>query len=899
MRIEIPELAIVALLGVSGSGKSTFARKHFKPTEVLSSDYFRALVSDDENNQTVSAEAFDALYYIANKRLALGLLTVIDATNVQREARAAVLSLAKEQNCHAVAIVLDIPEKTCRERNEKRPDRDFRSYVISKQSEQLRRSIRHLKKEGFRFVYVLKSEDDIDNIEIVRTPLWCNKKAEAGPFDIIGDVHGCFDELCALLEKLGYSVNTQDCNAVNPEGRKAVFLGDLCDRGPKNTEVLLLVMNMVKANAAYCVAGNHDAKLLKALRGSQAQLTHGLDKTMEQLNARDDAFIAEVKSFLDGLISHYVFDEGKLVVAHAGLKEKYQGRGSMRVRNFCLYGDTTGETDEYGLPIRLPWANDYRGKALVVFGHTPTPDVVKINNTYCIDTGCVFGGSLTAFRYPEKETAQVKAMREYYAPVKPFLEKPVEDDDMLNIDDVLGQKYLTTRLRHSIKINSENSAAALEVMSRFAVDPHWLIYLPPTMSPCETSMIPDYLEYPTEAFNYYKTRGVGKVVCEEKHMGSRAVIVLSRDTDTALRRFKVRDGTCGSIYTRTGRRFFEDVETEKALLERLQSVLNDSGFWNDFETDWLCLDAELMPWSSKAQKLLEEQYAPVGRAGRSGLQAATEAIEKASALLEDNRADSRSDGKADAGAEGRADSRADSGAEGRAVGKADSGAEGRTVGKADSRAQSDHKGDLSVLLARFLARADALGHYTAAYRRYCWDVLSIDDYRIAPFHLLAVEGKAGFDENHLWHMETIAKYICGRDPVFMATNHLIVDLLDEVSVDAGVKWWEELTKAGGEGMVVKPFDFVAMKGRELLQPAVKCRGREYLRIIYGPEYLLKDNLERLKNRSLSKKRNLALSEFALGLEALERFVRREPLYRVHECVFGVLALESEPVDPRL
>ena len=533
-----------------------------------------------------------------------------------------------------------------------------------------------------------------------------------------------------------------------------------------------------------------------------------------------------------------------MVVAHAGLKEKYQGRGSGRVRDFCLYGDTTGETDEYGLPVRLPWANEYRGKATVVYGHTPTPDVEAINNTFCIDTGCVFGGKLTAWRYPEKEIVQVDALKEYYAPAKPFLDKPVVNDDVLNIEDVLGQKYLATRLRRSIKINAENSAAALEVMSRFAADPHWLIYLPPTMSPCETSKLPDYLEYHTEAFDYYKTRGIGKVVCEQKHMGSRAVIVLCKDADTAARGFKVNDGSFGIIYTRTGRHFFDDAETQNIILTRLQTVLTNSGFWNDFNTDWVCLDTELMPWSAKAQKLLEEQYAPVGRAGRSGLASAIGAIGKAAVLHSGNP-------------------------------------------------------ELSVLLERYRTRADALDLYTDAYRRYCWDVNSLDDYRIAPFHILATEGKTWCDENHIWHMETIAKYMTGIDHIFMVTNHLLVDLLDENSVVSGVKWWEELTASGGEGMVVKPYDFIATKGTELLQPAVKCRGREYLRIIYGPEYMLEDNLARLKKRSLSKKRNLALAEFALGIESLERFARSEPLYRVHECVFGVLAMESEPVDPRL
>lgn len=855
MRIEIPEIAVVALMGASGSGKSTFAKAHFKPTEVLSSDYFRALISDDENNQAVTAQAFDALYYVAAKRLELGLVTVIDATNVQKEARASILQLAKEQNCHAVAIVLDIPEKVCRERNEKRPDRSFGGHVITRQGEQLRRSIKFLQKEGFRYVYVLKCEEEAKDAEIVRVPLWNNKKNETGPVDIIGDIHGCYDELTELLAKLGYAVDADQYTAVPPEGRKAVFLGDLCDRGPKNVEVLRLVMGMAQAGDAWCVAGNHDAKLLKKLKGANVRMTHGLDCTVGQLEAQSEAFIAQVKSFIDSRISHYVFDGGRLVVAHAGLKEKLQGRGSGRVRDFCLYGETTGETDEYGLPVRLPWADEYRGRALVVYGHTPVPEVQFVNNTACIDTGCVFGGKLTCFRYPEKEIVQVKAKREYYVPAKPFLDKPLEQDDMLNIDDVLGQKYLNTRLRRSIKINAENGAAALEIMSRFAADPHWLIYLPPTMSPCETSKLPEYLEYPTEAFDYFKTRGVGKVVCEQKHMGSRAVIVLCKDMEVAAKRFGVNNGGSGIIYTRTGRHFFDDAGIETAILTRLQKVLTASGFWDDFDTQWVCLDTELMPWSAKAQKLLEEQYAPVGRSGRSGLALATDAIGRAIQALGDK--------------------------------------------SVEVEAQSSQKADLTALFEQYAKRQETLSLYTDAYRRYCWDVGSLDDYRIAPFHILATEGKTWCSENHIWHMETIAKYMTGIDPVFMATNHLLVDLLDESSVKAGIQWWEALTASGGEGMVVKPCDFIATKATELLQPAVKCRGREYLRIIYGPEYTLGENMERLKKRSLSKKRNLALNEFALGMESLERFARNEPLFRVHECVFGVLALESEPVDPRL
>ncbi len=186
-----------------------------------------------------------------------------------------------------------------------------------------------------------------------------------------------------------------------------------------------------------------------------------------------------------------------------------------------------------------------------------------------------------------------------------------------------------------------------------------------------------------------------------------------------------------------------------------------------------------------------------------------------------------------------------------------------------------------------------------SYRRYCWPVRCVNDLKLAPFHLLATEGQVHVQRNHVWHMEELAPLCKAADGLLLATPHKVVDVTDAAIVEEVTRWWEDLTNRGGEGMVVKPLDFVVRGPRGLAQPAVKCRGREYLRIIYGPEYTLPENLERLRSRAVSTKRSLAIREFALGIEALERFVRQEPLRRVHECVFGVLALESEPVDPRL
>jgi protein phosphatase len=556
-KIEIPELCVVALIGASGSGKSTFASKYFKDTEVLSSDFFRGLICDDENSLEVNSAAFDSLYYVAEKRLEISKLAVIDATNVQQSARAKIVSLAKKHDIFSVAIVLNTPEKVCIERSRNRTDRNIGEHIIKRHCTDLKKSLRHLKKEGFRYIHVI---DDADaEIEIVRTPSWTSLKEEHGPFDIIGDVHGCYDELSELLGNLGYA------DGIHPDGRKVIFLGDLCDRGNKITETLKLAMSMTKSGNALCVPGNHEAKLLKWLDGKNVQTTHGLQESVNQIESETPEFRAELREWLDTLISHYVLDSGRLVVAHAGMKERYQGRSSGRVREFALYGDTTGESDEYGLPVRLDWAAEYRGKATVVYGHTPTVEVYSANNTHNIDTGCVFGGKLTAYRYPEGEIASVPAKYEYCESAKP-LKAPIEDcGDVLNVADVLEKRAVATELFSNITIREENAAAAIEIMSRFAADPHWLIYLPPTMSPCETSAIENMLEHPAEAFEYFRKRGVEKVVCEQKHMGSRAVVIVCRDADSARRRFGVNDGSAGIIYTRTGRAFFDDVELQNCL----------------------------------------------------------------------------------------------------------------------------------------------------------------------------------------------------------------------------------------------------------------------------------------------------------------------------------------------
>ncbi len=831
-QVNVPAKGLVVLIGVSGSGKSTFARTHFEPTEVVSSDHCRGLVSDDENDQSATADAFDLLHHLVSIRLRRGLLTVVDATNVQQHARAELVKVAKSHDVLVDAIVLDVPESVAIARNGGRADRDFGSHVVTRQQRALKKSLARLKKEGFRRVHTLRGEDEIAAVEIVRERSWNDRRDVHGPFDIIGDVHGCAAELRTLLSQLGWQIRYDDnaaVDATHPDGRQAVFVGDLVDRGPDTPGVLRLVMGMVAAGNALCVSGNHEAKLVRALDGANVKIAHGLAESISQLGNESDEFRSRARNFMDSLISHFVLDDGNLVVAHAGLKEAYHGRSSGRVRAFALYGDTTGETDEFGLPVRYPWAQEYRGDAMVVYGHTPVPRAEWINNTICLDTGVVFGGELTALRYPEREIVAVPAEREWYEPVRPLAgESADREPSVLRIGDVAGTRWLETTYAGKVKVPEENAAAALEVMSRHAVDPRWLVHLPATMSPVATSQLDGFLEHPGEAFDEYAGWGVTRVVCEEKHMGSRAIAVVTKDADTAERRFGVGDGSTGAVFTRTGRSFFDDT-TE--LVDRLRTTA--APLFETLETDWLVLDCELLPWSAKATGLIKDQYASVGTAARHALPEVLGVLEQAAARGLD------------------------------VAGLAE-----RTQGR--------------------LANAQA---FRDAYTAYVRPTNGLEGVTLAPFQVLAAEGRVlALTESHEWHLATLARL---EGELITPTRHRFVDLSSPAERDAATNWWLELTAAGGEGMVVKPAQ--PTEGR--VQPGIKVRGREYLRIIYGPDYT--DSLEVLRNRSLGKKRQLALREHALGLEALTAFVGRRPLWKVHQAAFAVLALESEPVDPRL
>lgn len=1069
----IPELCIVVLIGPAGSGKSTFARKHFLPTEILSSDSFREMIADSEHDQTTNKDAFEVLFSVAEKRLRRGKLTVVDATNVQSFALEPIVRMARDHFVRVVAFVFDLNFAACLENNAKR-ERQVEERIVRRHIGQLRQVLRGIRRyKGIRNVWTFRSNGEAEAAKIERIRSRHFKHFDDnGPFDIIGDVHGCFDELCELLKSLGYRPDPEKWfDFRHPEGRKAVFVGDYVDRGPSANTVLTIVRTMQRIGSAYCLPGNHDVRLERKLRKgtpeellkNSSKLTHGLRITLEDLyrvwSVSATALLAEdlraqasnrqpesrrpaarpstwseeqrqdLVEWIRSLPSHLILDHGKLVVSHAGLREEMIGRSHGAVREFCLYGNPTGAVDDGGFPVREDWAKDYRGKAIIAYGHIHAGAAEFRNNTICLDTNVALGGSLTALRYPERDIVSVSAKKTYFiqeaaptpipattptmptkvevlwvknamaahpisllasemithqnrkqtfdggfrvtieqkdgmvpppssngavastiykredgkevvdvkfdgpvvaievdriripigkdaegklislsspgagvSPAPELVETEVRlspngmecvarelekqrqptpamnqlfdvKDDLVDIANLIEKRVVDTRLIGPVRFTREMAAAALEQVSRFSVDPRWLIYLPPTMSPCEAAPEGNLLERPEEAFAYYRDRNVPWVVCEEKHMGSRLIAVACRDEKAAFERFGVRSSV-GACYTRLGRPFFLKPELEKGLLDGIRTAMDRSELWEKLKTDWICLDCELMPWSAKAGGLLHRQYAGTGRAGRMALRAEVDALVYAT---------------------GR----------------------GSTVGRVDAPLQETDEQKLKEMAGRWLAREDAMEQYVEAYRRYCWPTDGMKGLKLAPFHVMATEGCVHADKSHLWHLSIGTALAEAGTDLFVQTNARFVALSDSfppagigvrpTPSNEAIEWWHKMTTrqiesvevADVEGMVVKPLDFTPPVDERYfrIQPALKCRGREYLRIIYGPEYTTQ--LENLRKRGLGSKRRLATQEFALGIEGLERFVKRQPLARIHECAFAVLALECEPLDPRL
>lgn len=843
--ITLNELGLVLLVGSTGSGKTSLATRLFGPHESVSLDACRALVSGDPEDQSATRDASDVAERIIEARLRRRLLTVVDATNVRHEDRQRWIAVAERTHSLVTAIVLDPGMSFCHKHARKREGTRYNPRAVEQHHTLLTRDKRKLGMAfGIRNTVWLSSSEEIDAATVVRRKSFNDLRDIGGPFDIIGDIHGMTDELEALLTKLGWSFSwsgegeDRSVSLSHPEGRKIVFVGDAVDRGPRSLDALRFMRSAIESGHGYAVASNHDARISRWLRGQSVSEGGGIETTQAEFDGLSEAFRVSMGEFIDALPAHYVFDGGNLVVAHAGIEEAMILGASKAMREFAVYGPKT-PPDADGKSERVDWAKSYRGKATVVYGHVACDEAVWFNNTICIDTAAVYGKELTALRWPEKELVSVAAPRAYAELDKPlFSRKDNRDFLALSHADVTGKKYIETSLARRVTVEAAQMGAAMETLSRFTIDPRLLVYLPPTMSPVESSTRPGFLEHPDQAFEYYRNAGVNHVMVQTKHMGSRAHILVCRDAAAARARFHTEDDHIGHIWTRNGNPFFKDAE-RASVLERISVAATP--LFEELATDWLLLDAEIMPWNTKAASLIRDQYAPTGKAALIGAELANDALRRLGSRGIDVPAET---------------------------------------------------------VERFAMRELNAASFDRVWRGYSWEAPTINEIRIAPFHVLASEGRVHSNERHVQHIEWIDMLV-ERDPIFTATDFAEISLHSAASLDSVVYKWMEDTTRGAEGIVVKPPVFSLMGERGLVQPALKVRGRDYLRIIYGVDYDMPGNLERLRDRATKSKRVRAVKEHALGVEALDRLVAREPLRRVHECVAAIIGLESDPSDPRL
>ncbi|HBW38451.1 polynucleotide kinase-phosphatase [Desulfosporosinus sp. BICA1-9] len=865
-QIAFPHAGIVLLVGPSNSGKSSLLNYLVEQSillgsEIVSSDQFRVLVSDtdfidygkpskDEQEvlfakyQQISEKAFESMFALINIRCALGKLTVVDATHLWPEDRKKSIDIANKNHVPVMAIVLDVPEKKLLERDAQRELPRGRDR-IKKQVRTFKNNLRSLKTEGFAVLYSL-NDVELEQCTFVRLFNPIVKEVGAG-LDFIGDIHGCYSEYLELLDKLGYLQNEEGLY-VHPEGRKLVSVGDILGRGPQSIECLKFFINHVEKELAYMVDSNHGWKIARWLSGRNVELAHGDEivaaefENLEKGQGKEAAeqFKEKVKNFLLTAPSNLVFLKhrvGVIVATHAGIRDSYIGKQSKRISDFCRYGDTDG-ADDAGKPIRKDWFVHHQSGEIIVWGHDPRPLPQVINNTINIDQGVVFGGRLTAYRYPQKTFVSVVAHEDYANDPESFLQKwKKERFSPPNIQSFLNGFSVSTEVYGDIRIQEEFVKSSIEEVSHYTVPIEELVYIPPTMSPTtDPSPQLDYLEHPKEAFEYYRKQGITTMVVEKKHMGSRAILLLFKDADTAVN--YVGNPTLGTIYTRTGRAFFDRAMTQ-TVLGQLNNDLNRAQYFTKNKTDFVLLDAEILPWNLKAKELISAQYAHVSEV----------------AIMDRQR-------------------------------------------MLDKLQEAERNGwEVNPWLEEFKSKLESAEVFRAVFQKYCWDTQGIEGIKIAAFHVLAYSKRTNFDQPHLWHMEQGRELVQISD-LFIETEYKVVK--DEASEKEAIRWWQEITEDGHEGFVVKPETYIARnnKGR-LIQPAIKVRGRNYLHIIYGIDYLQSKNLARLKQRNVSRKQRHALMEFALGIEGVKRFVDKEPVERVHECVLATLALEAEPVDPRL
>jgi polynucleotide kinase-phosphatase len=863
-KILLPHAGIVLMMGPSSSGKTTLLKRLVEEevllaSEVVSSDQFRLMLSDKafmdwknhpkeeadvlyDEYQQISKLAFEALDYMVARRCELNKLTIIDATHLQSADRLRFVQLARKQHVPIAVIAIEATESELLMWDEVR-EHPRGKKRIRQQQQVFKRQVKYLKKEGYSAQYILQAEE-LGNITFER-------KSDrfildvANGLDVIGDIHGCFDEFLELLTKLGYEQSDEGLY-IHPEGRKIVSVGDIMSRGPKSLASMEFFYQHIQAGLAYMIDSNHGWKIARWLDGRKVKMQHGDEELVaefdrfeaengaEQTNECKDAY----RQMLLQAPSHYVIRNNGTdiaVVVHAGIKDKFIGKHSKSISDFCRYGDVQG-IDASGKPIRKDWFHQHHSKQLIIWGHDPKPQPIFVQNTVNIDQGVVFGGHLTAFRFPERDFVMVPAKQDYAK----VADNPLQKWEEMrlappNLGALIDGYSVLTEVSGEVKIPGKMVKTALDDLSHFTIPLEELVYIPPTMSPTpQVSSLQTYLEHPSEAFSYYRSQDVSEMIVEKKHMGSRGVLLIFQN-DKAAKKYIGRE-TKGVIYTRTGRAFFQKPLGDK-VLQLLQEDLQP--YFAKHQTEFVLLDAEILPWNLKAKELIQKQYAHVGEM----------------ALLD------------------------------------------RTKRMEYLQAARDNGAAVDTWIEETKEQLQHTATFRESFQQYIWETEGLEGIEIAPFHILAHSGKTFFDKTHLWHMDR-SKELSEHSSLIVETAYRVIK--DEQSEQEAIAWWEEITRDGHEGFVVKPLQFLERNQKgNLVQPAIKVRGASYLHIIYGMDYLDQANLARLKQRNTSKKQRKAIREFALGIEGIKRFVNRQSLGRIHECVLGTLAMEADAVDPRL
>ncbi len=826
-----------ALVVVSGSGASWRARfihQLFLDLECVSVEAVQQWIPKDPNSDHPGQdpEVEEIFHSLVGLRLKRNQMTVVDIEGRSRNFRNELIRLAKRYHLTPAWFFLD-------------SGKSAKEGSFEKKARQ----------EGFRDVWIV-DPSRLEELELKRLPARTILTHWTGPFDVIGDVHGCFEELLSLLKRLGYRWQGDPWKPEAEAGlrllsdprRFPVFVGDLVDRGPYPVETIKLVMHLCRTGQAGAAPGNHDEKLARALDGVRfKKVDEDFTRTLDSVRANGKEFGESIRDWVRSLPSHLVLDGGRLVVAHAGSKESHHGRDSRNIREFSLYGATTGELDEHGLPERLNWAADYAGSAWVVYGHTPGAEPKWENRTVNIDTGCAYGGYLTALRFPEMETVSEPAKKEYAVSKRPLplnhqlKSQPSQENfegnagiknEWFDIPFVTlrkSQKWETFRTLKEVDTGRRGIISLREDKVRTAID--WLksngalaeddFLLTPSLVATDANPHDQPLECPASAFRYLKHNKSRKAVCVP-WIPIPSIV------------FKCSKGQGGS-----GSGF--------EFGPRFQTALEASGFWERVKAESAIFECEIIQ-----SELVDSLWEGIDGQGRIK-QLGDAALSGAGMILEQfHRA-------------------------------------------------AENGLHLDSLVSEYQKRRKRYEGFVHWIQRVQANFIEEKSIQLKQLRLLATDkvvvAEQSFDQQEaLLGYETLQ---AADRELFVDRGVRMVDLHNQEDVEEAVEAWKQAADQGGFGWRVSPVEGAPPGRRGWIQPALKCRGPEALRLVYGLDYTREDQMEIVLKRNLTACRTQAAREWALALEWLRRWVGREPIWRRHECLVGMMAVRAEPTDPRL